>query len=133
MNEFIDFKTLNRPKSPNTYLIAPPDFVGAALVDDEAPILNRQRLAVFDEIVGMAMARADWTLVVADEKTARLHIVETSRWLRFRDDMDIVVLPVAGEPAKCTLAVYSRSRTGWSDFGVNRKRVHSLLNALKGH
>lgn len=133
MSEFIDFKTLERPKSPNTYLIAPPDFVGVAKIDEEAPVLDRQRMAVFDEIVGMAMSRNDWSLIVADEKTARLHIVETSRWLRFRDDLDIVVLPVVGAPDQCTLAAYSRSRKGWGDFGVNRKRVQALLARLKGH
>ncbi len=133
MSEFIDFQNLSRPKSPNTCLVAPSDFTSPADADDVAPVLNRQRLAVFDQIVGLAVERKGWTLVIADEATARLKLVVTSRWLRFKDDIDIAVLPVQGEPAHSTIAIYSRSRVGWSDMGVNSRRVNELLDVLKGN
>lgn len=133
MSEFIDFQNLTRPKSPNTCLVAPSEFVSPADADEVSPVFDRQRLAVFDQIVGLAMERKGWTLVVADEATARLRLVVTSRWLRFKDDIDIAVLPVQGEPAQSTIAIYSRSRVGWSDLGVNSKRVNELLSVLKEH
>ncbi len=133
MSEFIDFQNLVRPKSPNTCLIAPPGFAASTETDEDAPIFNRQRMAVFDQIVGIAMERKDWTLVVADEATARLHLVVTSRWMRFKDDIDIAILPVQGAPAQSTIAIYSRSRIGWSDMGVNETRVKALLSLLKEH
>lgn len=133
MSEFIDYQNLTRPKSPNTYLVAPGGFASPATADEVAPVFERPRMAVFDQIVGLAMERKDWTLEVADEATGRLKLVATSRLLRFRDDIDIVVLPVEGVPNQSTIAIYSRSRVGRSDFGVNRKRVTELLATLNSH
>ena len=60
----------------------------------------------------------------------RLNFVATSAIMRFKDDVDVVVLPVTGQPDKSTFAAYSRSRVGFSDLGANRKRLDAFSAAL---
>jgi uncharacterized protein (DUF1499 family) len=50
-----------------------------------------------------------------------LHAEYTTRWLRFVDDVEFYA------PAGAQLIqVRSASRVGYSDFGVNRKRVEAI-------
>jgi uncharacterized protein (DUF1499 family) len=60
----------------------------------------------------------------------RLNFVATSALMRFKDDVDLVFLPVTGQPDKSTFAAYSRSRVGYSDLGANLKRLDALAAAL---
>lgn len=50
-----------------------------------------------------------------------MHVTFTSAILRFVDDVEFQVDRAAG-----VLNVRSASRTGYSDFGVNRKRIEEL-------
>ena len=68
-------------------------------------------------------------LTLPGSKTANrtenyLRIECTSRIMRFVDDLE---LKVTGDK----LIVRSESRTGYSDFGVNRKRAEQLRTSLK--
>ena len=64
-----------------------------------------------------AMAR---TRIVVREKNY-LRAEFTSRWFRFVDDVEVLVNEKEG-----VLDIRSASRVGYSDFGVNRKRVESI-------
>lgn len=48
--------------------------------------------------------------------------------LRFRDDVDVLILPAVGGGS--TMAVYSRSRIGLWDLGANRARILRLQSDL---
>lgn len=107
------------PSSPNcvsseasddAHRVAPLRFSG-----DPSAALRRLR-AVID-----AMPRAR---VVSASDTA-LHAEFTSRLFRFVDDLDCVVDPAAG-----VIQIRSASRTGYSDLGVNRKRVEQIRAAF---
>ena len=50
--------------------------------------------------------------------------------MRFKDDIDIQIIPAQGETAETQIAIYSRSRIGYSDLGANRKRVAELIHKL---
>lgn len=130
MSEFLDFSSLKRAPSPNSWLVAPAGFMDDEIVDDEAPVFPHSRMETFDRIVKMLLNHEEWYLDVADEKTLQIKFVAVTRILRFKDDIDLVVLPVEGQADASTIAIYSRSRIGWSDLGVNRKRVTSFLAAL---
>jgi uncharacterized protein (DUF1499 family) len=58
----------------------------------------------------------------------RISYVTTIPVVGFKDDVDIEVLSTE---TGSTLAIFSRSRVGYSDLGVNRKRVQKLLSALE--
>ncbi len=53
-----------------------------------------------------------------------IHAVITSRWMGFKDDLVLIVNPDG------IVDVRSSSRTGYYDFGVNRKRVEQLRAEL---
>ena len=65
------------------------------------------------------------TRVVSADDT-RLHAEVTSWLFRFVDDLDLLVDAPAG-----VVQVRSASRVGYSDLGVNRRRVETLRQAFE--
>lgn len=107
------------PNSPNCVSSVAPDdahkvepipFSGPA-----AAALARLRAAI------EAMPRARVTRADADS----LHAEFTSWLLRFVDDVDCVV-----DEAASVIHIRSASRVGYSDLGVNRKRVAQIRQAF---
>jgi len=54
-----------------------------------------------------------------------MHVECTSAIMRFVDDLELVLRPLRGE-----IAVRSASRVGYSDMGVNRRRVEKLREEM---
>jgi len=130
MTDFIDFQTFKRPAKPNNWLIAPDGFADSALPDESSPVFDRTLAALFEDIMQMVAARSDWKITASDPAAGRISFIAVTKLLRFKDDIDILVLPVAEHDHQSTLVVYSRSRVGYSDLGTNGKRVNALLSAL---
>ncbi|MCG3862457.1 MULTISPECIES: DUF1499 domain-containing protein [unclassified Photobacterium] len=63
---------------------------------------------------------------ITDESHHYLHVEATSKIFRFTDDLEI-------KQVDDHLNVRSASRVGYSDFGVNRKRVEAFRNQLIKH
>ena len=74
------------------------------------------------EIVG---AQRGAKIVKEDE--TYLHVEFTSRIFRFVDDVEFVF-----EDRTQTIHFRSASRTGYSDFGVNRSRMEEIRQLLNG-
>ena len=85
--------------------------------------------ALFTKLLGLIDAEKQWTLGDCDRPAQKLNFVAVSKLMRFKDDVDVEVFPV--EPDGARVAIYSRSRVGYSDLGANRKRVKSLLDDLE--
>ncbi len=130
MTDFIDFTTFKRPAKPNNWLVAPDGFIDAALPDESSPVYDRTPDALFADVMEMIGARDDWKIKASDPSTGRISFIAVTKFLKFKDDVDILVMPVEAHDAQSTLTVYSRSRIGYSDLGTNGKRVNALLNAL---
>ncbi len=64
---------------------------------------------------------------IAAQQDRYLHAEFTSRVLGFVDDLELLYEPSAG-----VVHVRSASRAGYSDLGVNRKRVEALRARLAG-
>ena len=62
--------------------------------------------------------------VIHDQQ--RIHAEITSRVFGFVDDLDLLLIP-----ERHIIHVRSASRTGYYDFGVNRRRVEKLRSLLK--
>lgn len=123
----IDFNTLKRPTKPNTYLVAPDGLLENSQADAAAPNYDKSATELFTQLIDIVKSEPAWSALAMDEDNLSLRFVATVPVFGFKDDVDIVVLP-SGEGS--TLAIYSRSRVGYSDFGVNRKRVQKILAAL---
>lgn len=130
MTEFIDFETLKRPGSPNTFLVAPDGLCNNATPDQESPIFPMQPSDLSRKLRGVVDSEGSWKDLSVSEDGLKMHFVAVSSLLRFKDDVSIEILPDAANPAQSALAVYSASRVGHSDLGANGKRVRGLLSML---
>lgn len=119
------FKTLKRPDSPNTWLVAPADF--AIKPDAVAPVFDVP-VSKLRETFKSVVAGAEGAAVVAEAPDG-IHVVVTTSLWKFKDDVRALFIPV-GE-GKSTIALYSASRVGYWDFGTNRRRVESWLEQMQ--
>ena len=128
MSDFLDFQALTRPKSPNTFLLAPAGFADQAGPDEAGPVFDCSPENLFGQVEALVAMRKDWQLKALDAQTGRISFIAVSKLFKFKDDIDVAILPVDG---KSTLAIYSASRVGYSDMGANAKRVKEILASLK--
>ncbi len=129
MARFVDFKTLKRRQRPNSHVVAPEGLCPAGLVDQVAPVVGLAPARLFEHLLAYAAEQRGWSEPQLDRDELRLHCVARTPLLRFADDVDIQVLAVP-EPGHSTLAIFSRSRLGYSDLGTNARRVAQLLASL---
>jgi uncharacterized protein (DUF1499 family) len=124
--EPLDFQQLVLPSSPNAAFAAPPGFPVQAQLD--TPLFPVPPEQLFETMKALAVTfprtwlLADWP----DLKQAQW--VERSAMLGFPD---IIVAQAVPRESGSGLLLYSRSRYGWSDFGVNRKRVEKWIAGLE--
>lgn len=134
MTDFLNFTRLERPASPNTYLVAPDGLCQNAEPDAAPPKFNKSARGLFSSISELIAKERRWVDVQAEAERLRFKFVAKTPLLGFKDDVDIMVIPadeVAGDgELGASLAIYSRSRVGYSDLGANRKRVSKLLQDL---
>lgn len=128
MTDFINFKTLKRPPKPNTCLAAPDDHCLAADPDFAAPEFAMTGPGLFSKLSEIVAAERSFSKVETDADALRLKWVATTGLMRFKDDVDIEVIPL--DEGRATVAIYSRSRVGYSDLGANRKRVTKLIERV---
>lgn len=128
MTNFISFKSLKRPPKPNTCLAAPENHCLASKTDFTPPVLPLSAPDLFARLTEIVTAERRWSRLESDAESRRLKFVATTGLMRFRDDIDIEVIPV--DNSHSTLAIYSRSRVGYSDLGTNRKRVNELIHRV---
>jgi len=122
--DFVDLATLERPSSPNTYLVCPAERTTAA-VDRAPPVyalapdeLERIWLAALAE--EPRLSRRD-----AEPDRRRYLFVQRTPILRFPDVVQLEVLEVP--PDGSTICLYSRSLYGYGDLGANRRRIEDWL------
>jgi len=122
-----DFRTLVPANRPNRWLVAPPGYCPPGAANAESPVYPQppERLG---ELFGQAIA-AEPRLQRLDDGSdpRRFELVQRSRVFRFPDRISVEMVPVDGGAAP---AIYSRALVGYSDFGVNRKRIEAWLAAL---
>ena len=82
----------------------------------------------FDAAVAAA-GRMGWEIVAVDREAGRVEAIATTFWLRFKDDVVILVREHAGGTR---VDVRSKSRVGVGDLGTNARRIRRFLAALRG-
>ena len=91
----------------------------------EYPELQPQRLSVatvraFD--ASLATARdLGWEIIHESREAGEIEAVDTTKIMRFKDDITITIKPGTGE--SCSVYVHSRSRVGKGDLGANARRI----------
>lgn len=124
----VDWATLTRHASPNDALVCPAAQCPSAKPDAEPKtyaMTPEQLLARLKAVAGAEPDTREVYCATDCDHTARF--VQYSRLMRYPDTIDVAVEPAVGG---ATLAIYSRSLVGRSDFGVNRARITRWLAAL---
>jgi hypothetical protein len=126
--ETISFTTLDPGARTNRYLVCPPGYCAATTPQGVSPVFDEPAAALQERWMAMIERQPRITPGPADTTTRQYDFTQRSRLLGFPDT--ITVRFIALGAAKSTLAIYSRSHYGSSDFGVNRDRVESWLAEL---
>lgn len=129
MSSRIDFTTLIPPNKPNWNLVAPKGLCRKAQPHAEAPVFPVSPDTLWSRLVETVLREPRVSIHDQDKAARYLDFTQVSLIFRFPDRVTVQILP-AGDGA--TLAIYSRSKYGRSDLGVNAKRVKRLLAALAG-
>ncbi len=124
-DEVVSIAELQRPLARPSFLACPPGYCAAA--DVESPIFPMpwdQLREYWKEIAEIAAIP-----LVSEFEHRRAVYIQHSAIFRFPDIVTVEF--VALGPERSGVAVYSRSRYGRYDFGVNRKRVEHWLFQLQ--
>lgn len=123
----LDLRDLRRPASPNHYLIAPAGSAGPA-PDEPAPAFDLSASALYDLARRIVLAQPRTRLLEDAPKRLAFEARQRTPVWRFADDITIEALPLAERRA--TIVLYSRSRSGYWDLGVNRRRARRWLRQI---
>lgn len=124
----VDFAALALTPKPNQFLVCPPGYCKA-----KPHMLSPTYAAPADQL------RRRWTAMLAglprietgtaDEAALQYDYIQRSGLMNFPDSITVRFIPLT--PDSATLAIYSRSHYGRSDFGVNEARIRAWLTALE--
>jgi uncharacterized protein (DUF1499 family) len=108
------------PATPNcvSSQATDPEHAIAPIAYTGSPAAAMQRM----QVVLSALARS----TPVKQSTTYLHYEVRSLIFRFVDDVECLL-----EPADSVIQIRSAARTGYSDFGVNRRRVERIRKAFE--
>lgn len=122
----LDFATLVPDTRPRRWLVLPDGFKAEATPDQTSPVFTAAPQALLEAFKALALEQPRVQLV--REGAGQVELVERSKLFRFPDYITVQAVAVEGGSA---LAIYSRAVIGYSDIGVNRKRITAWLEALR--
>jgi uncharacterized protein (DUF1499 family) len=125
----LDFATLKLPRSPNTYLLAPDGLCPSAAPHGPAPVFKAAPATVRDALLAVAAGEPRTSVLERDDAAMAVELVQKSRLFKFPDLISVRFMPAAD--GATIMAIYSRARLGYRDFGVNRARVERWVGAMR--
>lgn len=122
----VDFDHLVRPHTPNTALAAPAGFKPKP--DIITPLYDLPASRLFTIVTDTASHEKRTYPLDSYPTQLQAAFVVRSRRANFPDIVEIAVIPDGQDASR--LILYSHSIYGYSDFGVNRARLHVWLGAI---
>jgi uncharacterized protein (DUF1499 family) len=122
----MDMRRIERPSRPNSAFAGP---AGRDLEPDMvAPIYPVAALHLYQAVLAMAAAQPRTYAAALYPRQLQAHFIARSTWFNFPDLITAQVH--AYGPTTSSLTLYSRSVYGYSDLGVNQRRLTAWLAAL---
>lgn len=125
--EAIDFTTLSSEDTSNRFLACPEGYC-AGQPNQVSPTFDMPAATLRDQWMQMIERQPRVTQTGSDDTALQYDFVQRSSFLHFPDLITVRFIPLDADHS--TIAVFSRSRYGRNDFGVNQERVESWLAAL---
>jgi uncharacterized protein (DUF1499 family) len=122
-----DLQNLSLPFTPNYYLICPKDYCNVQ-PNEYSPVYNLSAEDLFNAWNQLVATQPYMNITGTIPAKAQYEYVQKSLLFGFPDY--ITVQFIATSDTTSTLAIYSRSRYGFYDFGVNKKRLQNWLAQL---
>jgi uncharacterized protein (DUF1499 family) len=123
----LDMRQITRPASPKTALLAPAGTRAAPNM--VAPLYPVAAQHLYEAVLAVAAGQPRTFVAATFPARRQAHFVARSAWFNF-PDLITAQIDERGSTAS-TLTLYSRSVYGYSDLGVNRRRLDAWLSALR--
>jgi len=114
--------------TPNTFYVGPSAF-STQESRIPAPIYEASPEVLAEAFDVFVMGQPKVERIAGSVEQAHLSYVQRSETIGVPDVITVKFLPIEGTE-NSTVAIYSRSRFGYGDLGVNEARVTAWLNAL---
>jgi len=124
----VDFRTLELHDRPNQFLVCPDDLCSTARAHLKAPTFDIPADQLLAQFQSVALDQQDVKRIEYDTSDLKIDFVQRTKTMRYPDIVTVQAVPI--DENSSTLAIYSRSVFGHSDFGVNEKRIRHWLNEL---
>lgn len=122
----VDPLTAKRGSRPNSYIVRPGG-VGSN-PNTVAPTYGVDPQVLGERLIAGALDEPRTTLLAGSGEQGWFTLVQRSNLMRFPDYISVKVIPTEGGS---TIAIFSRSRYGYSDRGVNKTRIRRWLKLLQ--
>lgn len=123
----VDFGDLPVIDTANYHLVCPPGYCNIN-PDEISPVYPLPIATVVEYWKKIIAKEPRVTMAAADDENYKYTFIQTSKILRLPDTINIEF--IALEHNHTTLAVYSQSKYGYSDFGANKERINNWLDKL---
>lgn len=118
-----------RSKKPNNYFLGKDGAKRKA--DGPALVFAASLSDVQQALLSIIHSEPRTRIIEAEENAANWHFIQKTKLVGFIDDIKLRFEPSAeGAEPTTALSIFSASRVGYSDLGVNEKRVTALIAKL---
>ena len=122
---FVAPHEVERTGEPNDFLICPVSVCAEA--DEFAPVYAVSASALFNDWLDILDAAPRTTIIDNNPSKGTIHAQQKSQIFGFVDTIFIETMEM---PEGSSFTAFSRSETGYYDFGVNRQRLEYWLAEL---
>jgi len=128
----INFRELVLKSSPNQYLVAPEGLCQRDKPHRLSPVYDGSVEALRDRFLDVVRRQPRIEELPREKRRAPLQyeFVQRTALLRFPDFISVRFIKLSEKTSG--LAIYSRSKYGYSDLGANRARIDDWLDQLDG-
>ncbi len=124
----IAFEALRLPDTPNHFLACPRTLCINATPNSVADVYSVKAERLRDQAIKAWSQEANLELVDRTTDTLQIRYVQRTPLMRFPDTVSVRFVLLDNNSS--TLAFYSRSLIGYSDFGANNARYQRWINLL---
>lgn len=123
-----NFQQMTLPKTKNYYLVCPAKYCNVTPneISPVYPVSAEDLYNAFNQIISHE-SRVNFVYTIPEQ--GQFQLVQKSFILSFPDDIAVQFIALSENTS--SLAIYSKSRYGFYDFGANKRRVTQWLEQLK--